>query len=345
MAKVAIIRFSAIGDVAMTIPVIHSLATQHPEHEFLMLSRKILAPLFSYMPANVKFFGIDFSQKEYQGISGLQNLFGQLRKMQIDYVADLHDVLRSRYLRFRFRLSGIPVKVIDKGRVGKRKLVRRYCKVFQKQKSSFERYADVFKDLGFSFRLDFHSLFGKEKGNVSSIQKITGEEKGYQWIGIAPFAKHTGKIYPINLQEEVVAHFSSMPDKKIFLFGGGKNEQNVFEEWASKYPSVVSLAGKITLNEELALMSRLQVMVSMDSANMHLASLVGTPVVSIWGATHPYAGFMGWGQSEKNAVQIGLPCRPCSVYGEKPCFRKDYACLNEIKLQQVIEKINTFLNK
>ena len=81
------------------------------------------------------------------------------------------------------------------------------------------------------------------------------------------------------------------------------------------------------MEAELALMSHLDVMVSMDSGNMHLASLINTPVVTIWGATHPLAGFMGWNQSEENAVQVDLPCRPCSVYGNKPCSRKDYACL------------------
>jgi ADP-heptose:LPS heptosyltransferase len=93
------------------------------------------------------------------------------------------------------------------------------------------------------------------------------------------------------------------------------------------------------MKEELALMSHLDVMVSMDSGNMHLASLVNTPVVSIWGATHPLAGFLGWNQSEKNVVQTDMPCRPCSVYGNKPCMRNDYACLNQITPESVVQRI------
>jgi len=80
-------------------------------------------------------------------------------------------------------------------------------------------------------------------------------------------------------------------------------------------------------------------MLSMDSANMHLASFVGVPVISIWGATHPYAGFYGWNQSPDNAVQIEMECRPCSVFGNKKCFRGDYACLLNIKPQLVLNKI------
>ena len=86
-------------------------------------------------------------------------------------------------------------------------------------------------------------------------------------------------------------------------------------------------------------MSHLDVMVSMDSGNMHLASLTATPVVSIWGATHPFAGFMGWRQNPDNAIGLNLPCRPCSVYGNKPCLRGDYACLKNISPEMVLEKV------
>ena len=90
-------------------------------------------------------------------------------------------------------------------------------------------------------------------------------------------------------------------------------------------------------------MSHLDVMLSMDSSNMHLASLTGTPVVSVWGATHPYAGFMGWGQTEEYAVQIPLDCRPCSVYGQKPCLRGDYACMRNIAPEAIVEKVEKVL--
>lgn len=108
-----------------------------------------------------------------------------------------------------------------------------------------------------------------------------------------PFAKHEGKIYPIELQEKVVAHFAQRPDVKVFLFGGGMDEQNVFDSWMSKYPSVTSMIGKLNMNTELNLMSHLDVMLSMDSANMHLASLVNTPVVSVWGSNSSLRWFYG----------------------------------------------------
>ena len=90
-------------------------------------------------------------------------------------------------------------------------------------------------------------------------------------------------------------------------------------------------------------MSHLDVMVSMDSANMHMASLVNIPVVSIWGATHPLAGFMGYHQSLDNAVQTDMDCRPCSIYGQKPCQFGDYRCMMAITPQMIVEKIANVL--
>lgn len=343
MAHILIIRFSALGDVAMTIPVIHSLATQYPQHQITVLSRAVWQPLFEGLPSNVSFVGADLTGK-HKGIWGLNSLYSQLKKLHIDYVADFHHVLRSKYLCLRFRLANIPVASIRKGRAGKKKLVRRHHKVLENQKSSFRRYADVLEALGFPVLLNFSSIYGEGKGDFTEIGPVTGPKGNQKWIGIAPFAKHVGKIYPIELQEQVVAHFAANPDVQVFLFGGGRSEQEVFDSWTAKYPSVVSMIGKLNMRTELNLMSHLDVMLSMDSANMHLASLVNIPVVSVWGATHPYAGFMGWKQLPVNTVQLDLPCRPCSVYGQKTCWRGDYACLREMKPEQVIAKIEGIIH-
>ena len=136
------------------------------------------------------------------------------------------------------------------------------------------------------------------------------------------------------------------PQARLYLFGGGKNETPVMNEWAAKYPQVINASALLDgLSQELTLMSHLNVMLSMDSGNMHLASLVHTPVVSIWGATHPYTGFMGWNQDVANAVQIDLPCRPCSIYGNKPCMRGDYACLNNVAPETIVEKTMNILKQ
>ena len=315
---ILIIRFSALGDVAMTVPVIHSVATQYPQHRFIVLSRSGNAAYFEDLPSNVLFKGVNLNG--YKGMRGLGRLYAELGRMDIDGVADLHDVLRTQYLRLRFCLSGRKVRHIQKGRWEKRALVGGK---HHQLKTSFQRYADVFAQLGLPVAVDYSPKNQPQQG----------------WIGIAPFAAHKGKVYPEEKMKEVVRILAGNPQTKIFLFGGGPEETARLEEWASLSPQVESVAGKLSRKEELGLMRQLKVMLSMDSANMHLASLVGTPVVSIWGATHPYAGFMGWGQSEENALQVDLSCRPCSIYGNKPCRLGDYRCMNGIRPQEVAEKV------
>lgn len=344
MAHILIIRLSALGDVAMTIPVVHSLAVQYPQHEITVLSRVVWAPLFQELPSNAHFVGIDL-KGAHKGVLGLNRLYTQLKELTVDHVADFHNVLRTKYLRLLFNLSGIPTATICKGRVEKQKLVRRTNKVVADQRSSFYRYADVLATLGFPVSLNFTSIYTHGRGNFSEIASVVAQKGDMKWIGIAPFAKHLGKIYPLELQEQIVAHFAVNPKVKVFLFGGGKVEKELFDSWVATYPTVISTIGKLNMRTELNLMSYLDVMLSMDSANMHLASLVNIPVVSLWGATHPYAGFMGWNQLAANTVQLDLPCRPCSVYGQKPCYRKDYACLQGITPAKVIERIETFIKQ
>ena len=175
MARILIIRFSALGDVAMTIPVVYSLAAQYPQHEITVLSRGVLQPLFQGLPDNVHFISADLTGK-HKGLWGLNILYSELKKLHFDYVADFHNVLRTKYIRLRFRMSGVPVAFIDKGRKGKKKLVRRHNKVLENQKSSFRHYADVLEELGFPVLLNFTSVYGEGKGDFSVWTETTTEK-------------------------------------------------------------------------------------------------------------------------------------------------------------------------
>lgn len=340
MAKVLVTRLSALGDVAMIVPVLYSVAMRYPEDEFVVMSRPFMEALFQQMPSNVSFIGIDPNSTKYgKGLKALNGLYNEFKHLNITHVADLHNVLRSKFVRYRFKLAGVKTAAIDKGKKGKRALVRRNNKIMKSQKSSFSRYQEVFAKLGFPAPLNFLSIYGENRGDIFSLKNIVGDKNGYKWIGIAPFAKHKGKIYPLNLMEQVLAHLSKDSELKVFLFGGGAKEKEIVDEWVRKYPSLISMIGKLNMQQELAFMSHLDVMLSMDSANMHLASLVNVPVISVWGATHPYAGFMGWMQLPTNTIQVDLPCRPCSVFGQKECWRKDYACLYQITPDRIIAKV------
>ena len=315
----------------MTVPVVHDLAVQYPDLEITMLSREMARPLFEQLPKNVHFFAADLNGK-HKGLFGLNRLLRDIHFKDFDYTADFHDVLRTQWLSFVCRLLGKKVAKIDKGRKDKKALTRQKDKIFVQQASSFERYAKVLEQLGFPIKPQFVKL---DYSAFCGTQKATNET----WIGIAPFAKHQAKVYPLEKMEQVIKVLSERKNTTIFLFGGGEEEKRQIAELCSKYPNVQAAQSQHGLKGELALMGQLDVMLSMDSANMHLASLVGTRVVSVWGGTHPYAGFLGWNQNPSDCVQLDLPCRPCSVYGNKACSRGDYACLNGIATNQIIEKL------
>lgn len=342
---ILVIRFSAMGDVAMTVPIVYAVAKQYPDVRITMLSRPFARPFFENLAPNVSFMGADIKQ-EYSGIRGLNALYSRLTAKRFTAVADLHSVLRSNYLRILFNMDHCKVAHIDKHRQMRRQLTAEKNKVFQPLPTAFDNYAKVFEQLGYPVDSDFTSLLTPEQANIRQLPSAIGDKKKFQqWIGIAPFAAHRPKTYPIAHIEQVIALLVSRhPSSRIFLFSGGDKERAMVDGIVARHPSCISVATTLHgLGEELILMKHLDVMVSMDSANMHLASLVGTPVVSIWGATHPYAGFMGWNQHAHNAVQLDMPCRPCSIFGKKDCFRHDYACMENIAPETIVERIEANL--
>jgi len=344
---ILVIRFSAMGDVAMVVPVVYSLAQQYPHVRITVLSRTFARPLFEDLAPNVNFMAADL-KKEYHGIKGLNALYRRLAAKQFTAVADLHNVLRSEYLRLRFNIGHYRVEHINKHRKGRRRITAKHAKRLEQQPTSFENYVEVFKKLGYPVEINFKSIFPEgEGGNLNMLPKGINVKNSFeQWIGIAPFAAHEGKVYPPRLTHQVIEQLlQKYPKARIFLFGRGQQEDQYFREWCQMHSECLYVSHQLeSLHQELILMSHLDAMVSMDSSNMHLASLTGTPVVSVWGATHPYAGFLGWGQSTDNIVQIDLECRPCSIYGQKPCRRGDYACMNGIAPETIVEKIERILS-
>ncbi len=342
-----VIRFSALGDVAMTVPVVYALAQQYPDVRITVLSRNFARPLFEDLLPNINFMEADL-KREYHGITGLNSLYRRLVAKQFTAIADLHSVLRSSYLRMRFNLDHYKVAHIDKHRKDRRRITSSSNKQLIQLPTSFQNYADVFARLGYPVNVQFRSIFSEDGGDMNLLpESLPRPTVGQPCIGIAPFAAHEGKIYPVRLMEQVVEQLlAKHPDARIYLFGKGQREDETFPKWCAAHPQCVYVSQHLNnLRDELILMSHLQVMVSMDSANMHLASLVATPVVSVWGATHPFTGFMGWNQSPENAIQIPLECRPCSIYGQKPCLRGDYACMRNIAPEQIVNRVELILNK
>ncbi|AZI34470.1 glycosyl transferase [Kaistella carnis] len=304
----------------MTVPVFREFLAQNPDVQVVMVSRSQFKDLFDNIP-NLIFKGIDF--EDYKGFLGLRKLGKTLlNEFRPDYVADLHDVIRTKTLDLFFMKNGFKVFKINKGKEEKEKLTDVWNLDKTPLRLTCERYADVFRAMNFRLELSHRFPDNNQKSG----------------IGIAPFAQHKGKMLPLEKTFEVAKILATR--HKLYFFGGGKSEINILDSWADQIPNTENLAGKLSLKEELQKIAELEVMISMDSANMHLASLVGTRCISVWGSTHPYAGFLGYGQSEKDVVQVkDLTCRPCSVFGDKACYRGDWACLEEIDIQKIIDLV------
>ncbi len=340
---VLVFRFSALGDVAMTLPVIKQALLQYPELRITFVSNRSFQALFQGID-RLHFHPADL-RKEHRGITGLYRLYKQLKQQyDFDAIADLHQVLRTKALRTFFSFTSVPVAVLDKGREEKKKLTRKENKSLVQLPTSFERYATVFDQLGLPIKLDIKFIpLAKPQSGDHPLDQL--KQQGLTIIGVAPFAKHEEKMYPAIKVQELIRQLLQRQKTKIYLFGGGKTEKELLDQWEKELPGTVNLAGRMDLSKELEFISRLDLMISMDSANMHLASLFGIPVVSIWGATHPFAGFYGWGQSQDNAVQVDLFCRPCSVFGNRPCYRGNLECLHSIGVEEVYKKVVRVLDK
>ena len=331
---ILIARLSAMGDVAILPHVVGQLRRDFPDLKITVLTRPAYQTFFRGIE-NINFLAPDFV-KQYKGARGIFRLRKEIVQLGVTHMADLHDVIRTKALRKLLLFSGIKVSVIDKGRDEKRALTRKYHKFMLQLKPSYERYRDAICELGFAMS-EPQPVKRATRQIPEEIFEITGPKKGI-WIGVAPFAKHAGKIYPTNMSGELIKILAEKYDR-VFIFGGGTYEKEFAECIEDRYDNVYSVIGKLRLGHEMDLISNIDVMITMDSASMHIASLMGTPVVSVWGATHPFAGFYGFGQSMGNAVQLDLPCRPCSVYGNKTCIYNDYRCLHGIAPSQIFEKV------
>jgi len=336
--RLLVIRTSAMGDVALTTPVLSAMRKQYPDIELVMLTGKSFVPFFSSIPGLSLFFP-DFKIR-HKGFIGLIRLFLDIKKSgKFDYVADLHDVLRTKLLRLFFRLSGASVFVIDKGRSEKRSLIAGKNK--NRLKHSVERYFDVFARAGFPVTLYEGPWIKPSAESIMKIKTFTEDSSGLN-IGVAPYAKHKLKIWPEENMLRLLNLMSKKHKSNFWLFGGSEDQEKL-DAFRTCIPGSVNLAGKLNLDDELALMSRLDLMIAMDSSNMHMAALVGTKVISIWGGTDPLSGFGAWRQPEEFSICIPfneLTCRPCTIFGKGECKRGDFACMNWLTPEMVFHKMD-----
>lgn len=324
---ILVIRLSAMGDVAMAVPVLRFFSETYPDVKITVLSRPFFKPLFEGIP-NLNFLEADVKGRHKR--FGIIKLAEEAKDLGIDAVADLHNVIRSSIITKYLKYKGLKTASIDKGRAEKKALVAAKGATISQLKTTHQRYADVFEKLGFPMDTKVFSPSFKgrcpEGRGVLPKKRLSPKLNGLlgvenkKLIGIAPFAAHQSKMYPLSLMAEVIRELDKSDKYRIFLFGGGKKEIEMLKNLENPFANVTSVAGKLTFEEELALISNLDLMLSMDSGNGHLGAMFGVPVITLWGVTHPFAGFTPFNQPENNQIlsdRNKYPLIPTSIYGNK----------------------------
>ena len=342
-----VLRFSAMGDVAMMTPAILAIAAKYQRVQLTIVTRGNYAPFFYNIP-NVNVVGINL--KKYKGVFGVWKLYHELKILgPFHTVIDLHSSLRSKIISFLFKSQGSKVFNIIKGRIEKLAQIRRINKNRTKLPHTVERYLQVFTKAGFPAPIRPGPWINVDKESKLFAQdffeSIGSPKKNGLWVGFAPFAGHALKEWPfpkcIRLVETLVEEFNPI---HIFLFGS-KDEAMKLARLQTISPNITIVSGEnLGIRGELGIMERLDVMIGMDSSNVHIMAMLKKPVIALYGTTHPISGFGPFAQEDTGVLQVDLPCRPCSIYGNTTCYRKDFACMEMIQPEDVVRRLRFLRN-
>ena len=331
-----------MGDVALTVPAIRRVLDENNDLQITLVTAPHFTPFFNGIQG-LNVFPANF-YKEYNGLKGLFRLYKDIsRSQKFDAVIDLHEVIRSYLVSFLFRLSGTKIFRINKGRKQKKEFIK--SKINKKLPHTVERYLEVFRKAGLNAGEGMYKGFIIEDKDLKTARNILPPEiphKDISWIGIAPMARHALKRWNLSNFIELMKLINQDHKVWFFLFGGGEYEKVEIDNLISDFGNALNLTGKMSLEQEIAIISKMQFMISMDSANMHISALSGTPTISIWGGTHPALGFSALNQPPEYSIQIPeseLTCRPCTVYGKGDCARGDLACMTRITPEMVFGQI------
>jgi ADP-heptose:LPS heptosyltransferase len=327
MKEIVVIRLSSLGDVAILVPVFLSFHQAYPNTNIRLITRERFSPIFS----DLHFVNLEPLDKGKSEISLWKLIYFaiQLSRSNRQILLDVHDVLRTKILRLIGRLHGSQVVIIDKGRAEKNELISVNGDKSVWLKTTSQRYTDVFEKAGFPFELGFHFL--------NKVPNDSGKKR----IGISPFAKHSSKEYSLEKMKELILLLSSHKDFELIIFGYGDKEKSIASGMADGMQNVENLIGKTSFSEELNLISGLDLMISMDSGNGHLAANYGIPVITLWGTTHPKLGFGPYSQPLSNSLfpdDKAFPLLPVSVFG--PSTIETYLrAIDSILVEDIYRKV------
>lgn len=336
---ILVIRLTGLTQTAMCVHALRGLWRDFPDLKITMLTTEALLPLFRDL-AGVEFLLADAPR--YRSLLGRIRLWRDSLRTGADAIADLENTPRSRRLSRSLTPWRRHTERIDKSRNEKSLMTRKFRKVMVQLQTLSQRSRDVFEHLGLPFCMP--APIRKRRTTPPTLATILAGEKQGSWIGVAPLSHHKGLCYPIPQSARLV-ELLSQNYTHVFIFGQGKYERLFAEGMEQLHPNVSSVVDKCSsLGELMDLTAAMDAVVTIDGPILSLASLVGTPAISVWGATHPFVESCGYGQNPLYILQEDLPCRPCSLDGRRHCLHGSYECMTRISPELIIGRLRLILS-
>ena len=334
--RLLVIRFSSLGDIVLTAPVTRALRQRFPQTEIVYATKRLYEPLVAQLP------GVDriicFDEKD-----GIERFIVQIRRERFDLLLDLSANLRSRLVA---AFAGSKVTL----RYRKRRLARMAMvygpRHLTESRHTVDLYLDTLKETGIeqADRLPDLAVSDKCRAAVADRLGAHGVGPSQLLIGLAPGASCLPKQWPARYFAAVADHFVWTRQASIVLIGAGDDSAATQAVKTAMATPVIDWTGQCDLSLLPAAIQRCQTLLTNDTGPMHVASAVGTPVVGLFGPTHPCLGFTPLGPHDAS-LSMDLSCSPCSLHGARPCRFKTNACLETLLVDRVIQEVTRSLDR
>lgn len=329
-AKILITRLSSIGDIILTSPVIRTVRNKYPNAHITFVVKKEFASLVNANPHIDKI--IEFDKKG--GFSALVQLRREIANEQYDWMIDLHNNLRTNFIR---RFNHIPEISTYRKQTFRRILLIRFGKnALKEAKPVYLKYFDALKRKQVTYDNRGTEIFIPDEivNKVKIMLSRDGIGEHQPICVICPGASFSNKQWLPERFGAVADQLASGKGFRIIFLGGGK-DQDLCQQIIDRmdHPAL-NYAGKLALTESGALLRQAKLVITNDSGMMHMAQSQGSPVVAIFGPTTKEMGFFPIPIRSK-VVEKEVSCRPCTTKGLNYCPKKHFNCMNLIEEQDV----------
>jgi len=331
--KILFIRFSSIGDIVLTTPVVRCVKTQLPKAEVHYLTKTVFKPVIENNP---------YIDKRFYLEGDLMPVVIELLKEKYDVIIDLHKNLRTSYVKSILTQafdSNIRKFTFSKLNIKKWLLVNLKINLLP-DKSIVERYFEGLRSLGITNDGQGLDYFISASDEIRKDDLPMGHMLGF--VACVIGGQHETKKMPVEKWKE----FCRQLDFPVVLLGGKEDAENAEAIRKVDEVKIYNACGKFSLNESAHIVQKARFVITHDTGLMHIAAAFKKPVISIWGNTVPAFGmfpYYGYNNLKSNIAPASLiferkdvKCRPCSKIGYAKCPKGHFNCMNKLEIQTLL---------